>query len=429
MKYELIKHSLTSFLILFVYIDSWAAPSFTGQDGGPGSAIYLHSRYYDSETGTFLTKDLLGITGGVNGYQYCSSDPINKIDPNGKNPGALLNPIVQFSVILAGSAGGVISTAIGDIIKGKLSTGQQYDNAAISGVLTTEIAVGGDVESPAGLGATYNGIKSIIDQSTDDSSTPIDYGTVFQQMLLGGVSGQISGAIGENVTLPSSITGRGSLTAVGNWAMSYAQNNPAVNFAMSTGAKLATTMIVKEFGEKAVDGTIDGLVDLGTDAAKEVLDIFGLLFGEAPSGASGNQGGSSGGSETSGSQNVSTDFWGVDFKTGLPVGGVLLNTAATLVGQNLSDITGAMYDPVSGQFLFLGTNSPTPVKNINLDYLTTALQAVYGSAVPPFVTLMPSAEITSSATYAESLTVYVYQNGTYQEILSGGQVSASVSPH
>ncbi|MGD0613992.1 MAG: hypothetical protein ABSA69_00950 [Verrucomicrobiota bacterium] len=75
----------------------------------------------------------------------------------------------------------------------------------------------------------------------------------------------------------------------------------------------------------------------------------------------------------------------------LPVGGVLLDTAATLVGQNLSDITGAMYDPVSGQFVFLGTNSVTPVKSINLDYLYTALQAVYGSAQPPFVTLNPSA--------------------------------------
>ena len=41
--------------------------------------------------------------------------------------------------------------------------------------------------------------------------------------------------------------------------------------------------------------------------------------------------------------------------------------------------------------MFLGTNNPTPVKNINLDYLYTALQAVYGSAQPPFVTLNPSA--------------------------------------
>ena len=69
-----------------------------------------------------------------------------------------------------------------------------------------------------------------------------------------------------------------------------------------------------------------------------------------------------------------------------------------------------MYDPVSGQFVFLGTNSPTPVKNINLDYLTTALQAVYGSAVPPFVTLVPSAQITSSASQTESITVIVYQH-------------------
>ena len=28
----------------------------------------------------------------------------------------------------------------------------------------------------------------------------------------------------------------------------------------------------------------------------------------------------------------------------LPVGGVLLDKAATLIGQNLTDITGAMYD-------------------------------------------------------------------------------------
>ena len=104
----------------------------------------------------------------------------------------------------------------------------------------------------------------------------------------------------------------------------------------------------------------------------------------------------------------------------LQVGGVLLNTAATLVGANLSDISGAMYDPVSGQFVFLGTNRPTPVKNINLDYLTTALQAVYGSAVPPFVTLVPSAEITSSATETVNMSLTIYPSGTYNGGLSGG---------
>ena len=89
-------------------------------------------------------------------------------------------------------------------------------------------------------------------------------------------------------------------------------------------------------------------------------------------------------------------LFGTPVSSQLPVGGVLLNKAATLVGANLSDITGAMYDPVSGQFVILGTNNPAPVKDINLDYLYTALQAVYGSAVPPFVTLVPSAIITSS---------------------------------
>jgi len=110
----------------------------------------------------------------------------------------------------------------------------------------------------------------------------------------------------------------------------------------------------------------------------------------------------------------------------LPVGGVLLDKAAQLVGQNLSDITGAMYDPVSGQFVFLGTNSPTPVKNINLDYLTTALQAVYGSAVPPFVTLVPSAEITSSYTTTNAL-IYIYP--AYPSYVSATLTSPFLDPY
>ena len=67
------------------------------------------------------------------------------------------------------------------------------------------------------------------------------------------------------------------------------------------------------------------------------------------------------------------------------VGGVLIDKAAQLVGSNLSDIRGAVYDPITGQFVFLGTEGAAGVKDIDLDYLYSALQAVYGSAVPPSV--------------------------------------------
>ncbi|MDO4302257.1 MAG: RHS repeat-associated core domain-containing protein, partial [Clostridia bacterium] len=43
--------------------------------------IYLRNRYYDSESGRFISED--PIRSGMNWYSYCSNDPINKIDPWG----------------------------------------------------------------------------------------------------------------------------------------------------------------------------------------------------------------------------------------------------------------------------------------------------------------------------------------------------------
>ncbi len=44
---------------------------------------YNWNRYYDSETGRYLTADPIGLRGGVNLYVYVGSDPIDKIDKRG----------------------------------------------------------------------------------------------------------------------------------------------------------------------------------------------------------------------------------------------------------------------------------------------------------------------------------------------------------
>jgi len=67
--------------------------------------------------------------------------------------------------------------------------------------------------------------------------------------------------------------------------------------------------------------------------------------------------------------------------------GVLIDKAAELVGSNLADIKGATYDPESNQIIFLGSNSTPGVEGIDMDYFYTAVQAVYGSAAPPSVSL------------------------------------------
>jgi len=63
------------------------APSPPSTPGGawPGSAglILLTHRYYNPDTGRFLTRDPMGYEGGVNVYAYTRNNPIMRIDPSG----------------------------------------------------------------------------------------------------------------------------------------------------------------------------------------------------------------------------------------------------------------------------------------------------------------------------------------------------------
>lgn len=401
MKAKLQKFTLL--ICIFTFIGTSVAqgtPGFTGQDADSASGLtFLRSRYYDPETGTLLTKDPIGVAGGLNAYQYCGSDPVNCVDPDGD--------FAFVDTLIAGAAGALVGVgvqAVGDIIRGKVSSGADYAAAAAGGAAFGVTATINPFASGAAAGAAANLTRQVIGgqqfsaQSflTETAVSSLSAGGLAQagpalnNYLANTLSSQAKGTIGEGLS---------GLSALGRGEVPYAYQEAIV----STGSKADFLTFDALSGENNIieaktswsPSTIRGaegnplarlkpaqlntMTQVGNGTLAEGFDnyivenwIMPDIIGSGLSGV-----GSYGANQ-------------------LPVGGVLLDKAATLVGQNLTEITGAMYDPVSGQFVILGTNSPAPVKNIKLDYLYTALQAVYGSAVPPFVTLVPSATITSS---------------------------------
>lgn len=57
---------------------------YTGREWDSETGLYFHrARYYDPMDGKFVSKDPIGFEGGLNLYQYTSSNPLNYIDPFG----------------------------------------------------------------------------------------------------------------------------------------------------------------------------------------------------------------------------------------------------------------------------------------------------------------------------------------------------------
>ena len=46
----------------------------------------FRARWYDSVTGRWLSKDPIGLSGGLNLYAFCGDDPVNSLDPFGHDP-------------------------------------------------------------------------------------------------------------------------------------------------------------------------------------------------------------------------------------------------------------------------------------------------------------------------------------------------------
>lgn len=80
---------------------------FTGEMEDDNNLVYLRSRYYSHDTGTFLSQDTMeGNTHdpmSLNRYAYAHGNPVNRVDPSGHAPvpvGSFLNSAMQSNPLL-----------------------------------------------------------------------------------------------------------------------------------------------------------------------------------------------------------------------------------------------------------------------------------------------------------------------------------------
>ncbi|MFC8076349.1 RHS repeat-associated core domain-containing protein [Streptomyces sp. NPDC057307] len=60
--------------------------TFTGRESDGTGLLYYRNRYYDPESGRFISQDPIGYAGGTNLYQYALSSPTTYTDPSGNSP-------------------------------------------------------------------------------------------------------------------------------------------------------------------------------------------------------------------------------------------------------------------------------------------------------------------------------------------------------
>ena len=154
---------------------------------------YLESRYYDPETGRFISADTLMSTGqsalGYNMFAYCGNNPVVRKDSEG-----------TFWHLIVGAVVGVATQYVADVVS-NLASGKSfseslkptsswadYGSAAVSGALAASgIGVIGSVAANAALGgATYVANCQISGETVNGADFLVSVG-------IGGIAGAIGG--------------------------------------------------------------------------------------------------------------------------------------------------------------------------------------------------------------------------------------------
>ena len=203
---------------------------------------YLQTRYYDPETGRFISQDESSYLApetinGLNLFAYCNNNPVMNVDPEGT---AWWHWVVGALVVVAATALTVVTCGAAAVALGASA-------AVVAGVMAGA-AVGGLVVGGANL---------ISQGLTGDGS--VDFGSLLSSTLLGGVVGGVIGGFAGYYAPMISTFMNSSFTASIPWVT------------MSGGSLAFSSVGVTVTGAQLVAGTALGLTIFFSQNAERFL--------------------------------------------------------------------------------------------------------------------------------------------------------------
>ncbi len=181
------------------------------------SKYFAQARFYDSRQGRMLSKD--PVKRDINGYPYCSNDPVNCVDPTGEVANVLVGGAIGG---LVGGAFGFASSAVSQLMSGKgFDSGKAWGAAfggAIVGAVKGAVA-GSGVGLPLAVAADFTAgtIGSMAEQAISEGA--VDVG----KSIAGGLTNAVNGLIYGNDTLRSlkEAAGRGAASGALTSGINY----------------------------------------------------------------------------------------------------------------------------------------------------------------------------------------------------------------
>ena len=140
---------------------------FPGQILDPESGLYYNwHRFYDPETGRYVSADPIGLAGGMNLYAYVGGDPVNWIDPYGL---VKWGQALSASYGLATNTAGAVLSAAG-IVSGVALIVTPEPTSTVGGVALTSASLYGYGKSTFGM--TMNLVKLVTALQDTDFDDP-----------------------------------------------------------------------------------------------------------------------------------------------------------------------------------------------------------------------------------------------------------------